>query len=184
VGVICADLSLSFPDFRAGEKTFQLLAQVSGRAGRGETPGKVILQTYNPDHFSVRTASAQDVKAFYRKEIAFRKSLDYPPFSRMIQIKLSGKDKRQTERVAAAIGDDCSRLQKGNHHYQRSIDILGPLEAPLTRIARRYRWQILLKGMRAKDLHQFVGRLMTDHPRVFNNRRVRVIIDVDPVSLL
>ena len=82
VGIICADLSLSFPDFRAGEQTFQLLAQVSGRAGRGDRPGQVILQTYNPDHFSIQSAQQQNVKEFYKQEIIFRKALRYPPFSR------------------------------------------------------------------------------------------------------
>ncbi|MBU4037224.1 MAG: primosomal protein N', partial [Proteobacteria bacterium] len=89
VGIICADLSLAFPDFRACERTFQLLAQVAGRAGRGDSKGKVILQTYNPDHFTISAAKKQDFKYFYEKEIIFRKELNYPPFSKMIMIRLS-----------------------------------------------------------------------------------------------
>ena len=111
VGIICADLSLSFPDFRAGERTFQLLAQVSGRAGRGNRPGRVILQTYNPEHFSIAAAGQQDFIAFYRQEIGYRKALNYPPFSRMIQLKISGRGAQLTENHARQLGDLCRALK-------------------------------------------------------------------------
>ncbi|MGD8960962.1 MAG: primosomal protein N' [Desulfobacterales bacterium] len=184
VGIICADLSLSFPDFRAGERTFQLIAQVAGRAGRGASPGRVILQTYNPDHFSISAAKDQNYTAFYKQEIHFRQTLKYPPFSRMIQLKISGMDPQLTQDHAARLGNLCLALKTSNAPVYDSVDVLGPIESSLAKIARRYRWQILIKGTRVKDLHQFAGRLMTDQPAVFNNRRVRVIIDVDPVSLL
>jgi primosomal protein N' (replication factor Y) len=184
VGIICADLSLSFPDFRAGERTFQLIAQVAGRAGRGVSPGRVILQTYNPDHFSISTAKDQNYTAFYEQEIDFRRTLKYPPFSRMIQLKISGMDPQLTRDHAERLGNCCRALKTSNASVYDSVDVLGPIESSLARIARRYRWQILLKGTRLKDLHQFAGRLMTDHPRVLNSRRVRVVVDVDPVSLL
>jgi len=96
VGVVCADLSLNVPDFRAGERTFQLLAQVAGRAGRGQQPGRVILQTYNPSHFGIQTARAQDFEAFYHREIGFRRQLHYPPFSRLALLTVSGVDRQQT----------------------------------------------------------------------------------------
>jgi primosomal protein N' (replication factor Y) len=102
VGIICADHSLSFPDFRAGERTFQLLAQVAGRAGRGSFPGRVILQTYNPDHFSIMAARDQDFNSFYHQEINFRKALNYPPFSRMIQLKISGKADQSRPAISMA----------------------------------------------------------------------------------
>lgn len=184
VGIICADLSLSFPDFRAGERTFQLLAQVAGRAGRGDSPGRVILQTYNPDHFSISTAKDQNFIAFYKQEINFRQTLKYPPFSRMIQFKISGKDKQLTRAHAALLGNVCRSLKSSNGPVYKKIELLGPIESSLAKIAGRYRWQILLKGTHARDLHQFVGRLLADNPAVFNNRRVRVVVDVDPVSLL
>jgi primosomal protein N' (replication factor Y) len=184
VGIICADLSLSFPDFRAGERTFQLIAQVAGRAGRGASPGRVILQTYNPDHFSISAAKDQNYTGFYQQEIQFRRTLKYPPFSRMIQLKISGMDPQLTHDHATRLGNLCLALKTTNVSVYDSVDVLGPIESALARIARRYRWQILLKGTRVKYLHQFVGRLMTDHPTVFNNRRVRVVVDVDPVSLL
>jgi len=105
VGVICADLTLNFPDFRAGERTYQLLAQVAGRAGRGNLPGKVIVQTYNPDHFAIVSAKAQNFKAFFSREIRFRKALSYPPFCRMVAVRISGKDRQQVVRVSETLGD-------------------------------------------------------------------------------
>jgi primosomal protein N' (replication factor Y) len=184
VGIICADLSLSFPDFRAGERTFQLLAQVSGRAGRGDLPGRVILQTYNPDHFSIAAAKDQDFKNFYKKEIVFRKALNYPPFSRMIQFKISGTDKAKTGEHARAIGDLCFKLQRSNVSFSNFVEILGPIEASLPRIAKKYRWQILLKGLRVHSLHQFVRRLLFENPAHFNNRFTKVAVDVDPFFMM
>ena len=180
VGIICADLSLSFPDFRAGERTFQLLAQVAGRAGRGDRPGRVILQTYNPDHFSIEAAREQDFLSFYQQEIGFRQALKYPPFSRVIQLKISGKDSGETRKHADMLGDRCRSLKAGNPAGYQSIDIMGPIEASLTRIARRYRRQLLLKGSNTRMLHQFINQLMSEQPALFSNRQVKVAIDVDP----
>ncbi len=184
VGIICADLSLSFPDFRAGERTFQLLAQVSGRAGRGTVPGRVILQTYNPDHFSILSARDQNFKDFFHKEISFRKALNYPPFSRMIQLKISGRDKKITGYLAQTIGDLCSALKRSNKTFNTFVEVLGPIEAPLPRIAKHYRWQILLKGLSVRALHRFVHRLLFENKSIFNNRSIRVVVDVDPFFML
>jgi primosomal protein N' (replication factor Y) len=184
VGIICADLSLSFPDFRAGERTFQILAQVSGRAGRGDTPGRVILQTYNPDHFSILAAQAQDADMFYKQEIAFRKSLRYPPFSRMIQLKISGSHKQRTESRAILLGDICRSLKAVHGSGYETIEIMGPLEASLARIGRLYRWQIILKGLSTAKLHQFVSRLLAEHGPAFSGRSVKVVIDVDPYFMM
>jgi len=184
VGIICADLSLNFPDFRAAEQTFQLLAQVAGRAGRGASPGSVILQTYNPEHFSILAAKDQDFKSFYPQEVSFRKALSYPPFSRMIQLKISGKDKLKTQEQAKRLGDLCYALKIKNPSLYSSVELMGPIAASLTKIAERYRWQILLKGMRVKALHQFVSQLLFENPTVFNSRTVRVVIDVDPMFLM
>ena len=184
VGIICADLSLSFPDFRAGERTFQLLAQVAGRAGRGDRPGRVILQTYNPEHFCISAARKQDFKSFYRQEINFRRALNYPPFARMIQLKISGKNPQETEIHARLIGDLCRTLKQKSAEPYQSVEIMGPIEASLTRIAGRYRWQILLKGSNTRALHQFINQLMVECAAVFTRRRVQVAIDVDPVFLM
>jgi primosomal protein N' (replication factor Y) len=184
VGIICADLSLSFPDFRAGERTFQLLAQVAGRAGRGDRPGKVILQTYNPEHFCISAARKQDFKSFYRQEIIFRQALNYPPFARMIQLKISGKNQQETANHAGLTGDLCRTLKKNNAEAYQSVEIMGPIEASLTRIAGRYRWQILLKGSNSRALHQFINQLMAEGSGGLTHPRVKVAIDVDPVFLM
>jgi len=184
VGVICADLSMNFPDFRAGERTFQLLAQVAGRAGRGTVAGKVVLQTFNPEHFSIEAAKEQDFRVFYEREIVFRKKLKYPPFSRMIQLQISGIDEENTRKLARVLGEACHHLRKSHKHYIQSIDVLGPIAAPLARIASHYRWQILLKGMRVRLLHQYIHRLMNDSEDLFNNRNVNVTVDVDPVFMM
>jgi len=184
VGIICADLSLNFPDFRAGERTFQLLAQVAGRAGRGAAPGRVILQTYNPNHFAILSATHQDFEAFYHQEISFRKSLNYPPFSRMVQLKISGKDPEKTRQHAQGIGDLCQKLKNNNHSFLKSLEILGPIEASLPKIAKRYRWQILLKCPNIKQLHEFLHQIWFENKANISSRDVNVVLDVDPFFMM
>jgi primosomal protein N' (replication factor Y) len=183
VGVVCADLSLNFPDFRAGERTFQLLAQVAGRAGRGKKPGRVILQTFNPDHFSILAAKQQDFKAFYNQEVGFRKALIYPPFSRLVALRISGKDQSQTAGHAQDLGARCRLLMAAGGPFHGRIHVLGPIEAPLSRIANQHRWQILIKGSSTADLHRFVHDLL-DGPGVPARRQIKVIVDVDPFFLM
>jgi primosomal protein N' (replication factor Y) len=184
VGIICADLSLSFPDFRAGERTFQLLAQVAGRAGRGGQPGRVILQTYNPEHFSIATARDQDYKSFYDHEIRFRKMLKYPPFSRLIHILVTGKDKQKTAQCAEGLGGICHTLQSQNRAYRDSVKRLGPVAAPLSRLQKQYRWHMLLKGVKPGPLHGLSRALMEKAGRISSRAGVKVIVDVDPVDML
>jgi primosomal protein N' (replication factor Y) len=184
VGIICADLSLNFPDFRAGERTFQLLAQVAGRAGRGAVPGRVILQTYTPDHFSIISATEQDLKTFYDAEIGFRKSLNYPPFSRVVQIKISGKNKEKTRQHAQTLGDLCRTLRQKNRSLSNFLEILGPIEAPLFKIANKYRWQILLKGLEVKALHRFLHQLWIENRAMVNRSDVNVVMDIDPFFMM
>jgi len=184
VGIICADLSLNFPDFRASELTFQILAQVAGRAGRGNIKGRVILQTYNPDHFSIAAAQDQDYERFYSQEIVFRKALNYPPFSRIVQLKISGKDKRKTKTHAILAGERCKTICQQERRFQKDIEILGPVEAPFSKIAGYFRWHILLKGTNTGTLHSFVSRLMFEDNNIIQNRNVRVAVDVDPIFML
>jgi primosomal protein N' (replication factor Y) (superfamily II helicase) len=184
VGIICADLSLNFPDFRAGERTFQILTQVAGRAGRGKNPGEVILQTYNPHHFSILAARDQDFKRFYNQEIHFRKSLSYPPFSRLVQFLISGKDKQKTKTFATDFGNFLKDLQLSDPSFAREIEIFGPIEAPMTKIAKHYRWQILVKSLKISPLHGFVNRLVYQNSIWLNNRKVALAIDVDPYMML
>jgi len=180
VGVICADLSLSFPDFRAGERTFQLLAQVAGRAGRGNAPGRMILQTFTPDHFSIVAATQQDYEAFYKVEIGFRRALAYPPVSRIIQLRISGVDPGATRETAEALGAVCRDLLQREALYGKWVTLLGPVEASIQKIAGRYRWQMLVKGRRMGPLRRFVRAVSSSSPNLFRHPRVRVVIDVDP----
>jgi primosomal protein N' (replication factor Y) len=184
VGILCADLSLNFPDFRAGERTFQLLAQVAGRAGRGSRRGHVILQTLNPEHFCVVTARDQDYPAFYEHEIRFRRDLRYPPYCRLIQILVAGKDRDQTARYAQSVGKICRALQSERKTYQKEIELLGPVAAPLTRIRKAYRWQLLLKGLRVEPLHALTRALRTRVEREIPKAAVKVVVDVDPMDML
>ncbi|MFO7495443.1 MAG: primosomal protein N' [Desulfobacterales bacterium] len=184
VGIICADMSLSFPDFRAGEQTFQILAQVAGRAGRGGAAGRVILQTYTPGHFSIVAARKQDFDLFFRKEIEFRRALNYPPFARLVQLKISGRHKDRTADSAGVLGGICRRLSRSDDDLARAIEVLGPIEAPLARIARHYRWQILVKGVGVGPLRRFLHLLLTDAGGALSPPQVRVEVDVDPVFML
>jgi primosomal protein N' (replication factor Y) len=183
VGIVCADLSLSMPDFRASERTFQLLAQVAGRAGRGSSPGRVILQTYNPYHFSVAAAKNQDHEAFFRQESHYRKTLNYPPYSRMIQLRISGRDAKVTAAYARRLGQYCKHRCQ-NHRQYLQLEILGPIEAPLARIANQYRWQLLLKGLQYKIMQNLVRDLLFDDRAPRKKRDVSVAIDVDPLYLM
>lgn len=183
VGILCADLSLGFPDFRASEHTFQLLAQVAGRAGRGDQPGKVILQTYNPDHFSIQAARVQDYRRFYDAEIRFRRALTYPPVSRIIQLRIFGKNKKRVEQHAGLVGNLCRQLQRRPPVSRATIDILGPVEAPLPRLSGQYRWQILLKGCQASVLHGLVREIVT-HESLKDGGGSSLVVDVDPVFML
>jgi primosomal protein N' (replication factor Y) (superfamily II helicase) len=180
VGIICADLSLSFPDFRAGERTFQLLAQVAGRAGRGDRPGRVILQTYNPTHYSITAARAQDVERFYHREIEFRKPLGYPPFSRLIQLRIRARDHRKAEAAARELGDACARIRESAPERFGSVEVLGPIEAAVPRVAGYHRWRMLLKGTRSTALRGLVRALESEAAHLFSAREVRISVDVDP----
>lgn len=184
VGIVCADLSLNFPDFRAGERAFQILSQVAGRAGRRDRPGKVILQTYTPEHFCILTARDQDCEAFYKKEIHFRKALNYPPFSRLIQLIILGNDREKTWAAAQTLGKICRDLHASTTAFRKEITILGPVAAPLSRLQKKYRCQLLLKGLRAGPLHTLVARVMKESEKPVRDAKAKVIVDVDPVFML
>jgi primosomal protein N' (replication factor Y) len=183
VGIVCADLTLSFPDFRAGERTFQLLAQVAGRAGRGDRPGRVILQTYNPGHFCITAARDQDFEGFYRREIGFREALGYPPAARMAQLRVAGTDPARVRGMAEELGRTLRALREEDPGFA-AVQVMGPVEAAVARVAENYRWQILLKAPGSGILHRFLGRALLDRRRPREDRRAHVAVDVDPVFLL
>ena len=174
---------MNLPDFRAGERTFQLLAQVAGRAGRGDVPGTVIMQTYNPDHFTIEAARRQDVTAFYNREIPFRKALKYPPFTRMILVKLSGLKKEAVEQAAFQAAAILLQIKDVTPEMAQTVDILGPIEAPIPRISSRFRWQLLVKSPSFHQISALVQALQ-NHPDMNRFRTVSLGIDVDPYSLM
>ena len=176
VGVVLADIGLSMPDFRAAERTFQLLTQAAGRAGRGAVPGKVIIQTLNPDHYAIRFAAAQDYQDFYRKEIEFRKWLRYPPFAAFANVVV--RDQRQEEalRMAAELGYLLNPQPPG-------VRIMGPAEAPVPRIKEEYRYQILVKAAKRSSVREVIQKIrgFAEEKRW---RATALVIDVDPISLM
>ncbi len=181
VGVVSADTSLHFPDFRSGERTFQLLTQVAGRAGRGEDLGEVIIQTFNPDHYTIVKAKDHDFIGFYREEIQFRKALEYPPFSRMVNFRLVGNSEKRTKSMAEEMGRIGKDLLK---KYGRGIEILGPSLAPFAKMRGKFRWQMLAKGKSSSLLHQFAKDLATRLKSQTKGEGVELDIDVDPVFIL
>jgi primosomal protein N' (replication factor Y) len=132
----------------------------------------------------VVTARDQDYRAFYENEIRFRRDLQYPPYRRLVQILVAGKDRRQTARYAQRLGDICRALQSENKTYQKEIALLGPVAAPLSRIKKAYRWQLLLKGLSVGPLHTLTKALKTRAERHIPKAAVRVVVDVDPMDML
>jgi primosomal protein N' (replication factor Y) len=182
VGVVSADTSLHFPDFRSSERTFQLLTQVAGRAGRGEVFGEAVIQTFNPDHYSILRAKDHDYMGFYQEEIQFRKALEYPPFSRFINFRLVGNSEKRTKAVAEEMGRIGQSLLK--KRYGKGIEILGPSSAPFAKMRGKYRWQMLAKGKSPQWLHQFAKELASRMEVQIKGKGVNLDIDVDPVFIL
>jgi primosomal protein N' (replication factor Y) len=182
VGVVSADTSLHFPDFRSSERTFQLLTQVAGRAGRGQFFGEAVIQTFNPDHYSILRAKDHDYLGFYQEEIQFRKALEYPPFSRFINFRLVGNSEKKTKGLAEEMGKvGQSLLKKG---YGKGIEILGPSTAPFAKMRGKFRWQMLAKGKSHQLLHRFAKALVSRMDVQLKGKGVNLDIDVDPVSIL
>ncbi len=182
VGVVSADTSLHFPDFRSSERTFQLLTQVAGRAGRGKVSGSVVIQTFSPDHYSIQRAKDHDFIGFYQEESQFRRALDYPPFSRLINFRLVGNSEKKTTAVSKKMGDmGQSLLRKG---YGKGLEILGPSAAPFAKMRGKFRWQMLVKGESPKLLHQFARELAFRLEGETKGKGVNLDIDVDPVFIL
>jgi primosomal protein N' (replication factor Y) len=179
VGVVSADTTLNMPDFRAAERTFQILTQVAGRSGRGEQPGTVVIQTLNPAHYAIRRTREHDFANFYEDEIALRRDLQYPPFSRMINLVVSGTDKDRVEKGAVRLGQKAKELATGDGANAR-LTVIGPMEAPLAKVRGRYRWQLLVRGKQVRPLHAFVRRLVEGA----DIQGCEIRVDVDPVNFM
>jgi primosomal protein N' (replication factor Y) (superfamily II helicase) len=177
VGVVGADMALGMPDFRAAERTFQLLTQVAGRAGRGEVPGKVILQTYFPDHYAVQYAAQHDFVGFYEKELRFRSWMHYPPYSSLANVMIRSDKLDDTLRWSGILG---RWFEKTRHE---NVRVLGPAAAPIERLKRDYRYHFILKSPSRQKLNA-VLRAMLAHAAKENVPRTNVIVDVDALWLM
>jgi primosomal protein N' (replication factor Y) len=182
VGVIEADLGLHLPDFRASERTFQLLAQVSGRAGRGQDPGRVIVQTYSPGHYTLLLAQQHDYLSFFDEEIKHRRELRYPPFARLALLRFQGNSEQRTSELANEAGDLGREIL--DQRPRDRVDLLGPAPAPLAKIKGRYRYQILLRGQQVKPLHAFIDKWLPLVEDLIRGKGVSCILDVDPHHML
>lgn len=176
VGVVLADIGLSMPDFRAAERSFQLLTQAAGRAGRGSTPGQVIVQTLNPDHYAVKLAADQDYESFYKKEMEFRKWLRYPPFAAFANIVVRAASQEEALRLSTELSYLLTPSPTG-------VRVMGPAEANVLRVKNEFRYQILLKAVKRTVLREIVNRL-----RAYAEDRgwaaTVLSIDIDPVNLM
>ncbi|MCX8045025.1 MAG: primosomal protein N' [Desulfobacterota bacterium] len=180
VGVVCADQSLHFPDYRASERTFQLLTQVAGRAGRGEIAGEVIIQTYTPDHYSIRCAQHHDYHAFYTQEMKTRRDLGYPPYTKMIILRCEGTNRAQVSTGAQTLGEIARQLDPA----RTGIEVLGPCPAPIERIRNRWRYHMLLKARSSQRVRTFAQTIVDRAQRCMQKTGVSISLDVDPVQVL
>ena len=176
VGVVSADTQLSLPDFRAAERTFQLLTQVAGRAGRGDLPGEVLVETYYPEHYAIQLAARQDYLTFFEKEVQFRRLLHYPPFTALASILVRDTKIENAIRWSRQLSAFLAPQES------RGVKVLGPAAAPLARLKREYRFQFLLKATKRAQLTRAVTELLA-----FNEEKgipqKAVLVDVDPLSL-
>jgi primosomal protein N' (replication factor Y) (superfamily II helicase) len=177
VGVVGADAALGFPDFRAAERTFQLLTQVAGRAGRGETPGKVVLQSYFTDHYAIQFAAAHDYRGFYEKEARFRSWMHYPPFNAVSNVLVRSSKLDEALTWSGILGKwfEATRLE--------GVRVMGPAAAPIVRLKTEYRYHFLLKSASRERMNS-VLRAMIEHAVEKKIPRTNLVVDVDALSLV
>ncbi|HEX9113682.1 MAG TPA: primosomal protein N', partial [Nitrospirota bacterium] len=178
VGVVDADIGLNLPDFRSAEKTFQLITQAAGRAGRGDAAGEVVIQTMNANHYAIRHSMTHDYDGFYDEEIAYRSQLGYPPVGRIIKLEIKSPDEALAREAAKTAQNRIRSLLRG-----KETVLLGPAPAPISRVRGQYRFQLLLLSTKREAIH----RLAADARNIVEEkygRKVRIIVDVDPVNLM
>lgn len=178
VGVIAADSSLNMEDYRANEKTFQILTQVAGRAGREYLPGNVVIQTYNPDNFSIECAESQNYDNFYSTEIKLRQQLKYPPFRDIILLGISAEDEKNVQEVASKIYALLSRKLT----TLTDVNVYKPRPAPIDKIKNKYRWRIIVKGKFESSIIEAINEVLQD--TYIYNKKARIIVDVNPTNMM
>jgi primosomal protein N' (replication factor Y) len=179
VGVLCADTGLDLPDFRASERTFQLLAQVAGRAGRGDRPGRVMIQTYRPEAPAVVAAAAHDYQQFFEAEVEERRENGYPPHGRIIVVRIDGADEHTVAELAQRVAMRC-QTAAARPELAAAVEVLGPVPAPLARLRGRSRWQLWLRSP-DRSAVRAVARagMVVEAPT-----QTRIVLDVDPISAM
>ncbi|HML38450.1 MAG TPA: primosomal protein N' [Bacillota bacterium] len=181
VGIVSADISLNVPDFRSAERTFQLITQAAGRAGRGDSTGRVLIQSYNPEHYSIVAAAEHDYEAFYRAETEIRKQIGYPPFSDLIQVVLSSEDEQEAYEICRQVAEDFIRgAGKSEERY-----VLGPQAAPMNKVKGLYRFQLLIKCFPGK--RKEYSRILNEIKMGINtdrNAKYLISVDINPYSFL
>ncbi len=178
VGVVNADTALHFPDFRATERTFQLVTQVAGRTGRGDKPGKVVIQTYTPDHPAIQLASRHDYLSFAAAELAHREKFGYPPYGYLCRVIVRGPSEKQTEEFAKSFAKTISRHQELS---QTTLRVLGPTPPPLPRLRGLYRFHIMISGSEAAMLNKVMSRTVAD---VATPKDIQFVVDIDPADMM
>ena len=173
VGVINSDIILNFPDFRSGEKTFQLLTQVSGRAGRGDKKGKVIIQTYEPENNVIKDSKEENYDLFYEKEINSRKVFSYPPFSKILNIGFSSEDEARLLDISKKFYDEIK---------SENIELYGPMPSMVYKVQKRFRMNVFVKGSKKKidKFKLFLKKKLNE----FNDTKVRIVVDIDPINMM
>ena len=177
VGVVGADFALGLPDFRAAERVFQLLTQVSGRAGRGSLPGQVLVETYHPEHYAIQCAAQHDFLGFALREMQYRKWMHYPPYAVLANILIRGADAKETAAWASRLGEWF------NQRPADRVRVLGPAAAPIARIKRLYRFHFLLKAAQRQALARTLRAALAQAEALGIPRR-NLIADVDAVNLM
>ena len=177
VGVVSADVQLYLPDFRAAERTFQLLTQVAGRAGRGSQPGEVVVQTYFPEHPAVVAAAQHDSAAFAGRELEERRAFHYPPAVRLVSLRFSGADEAAVRALALEVA-----ARAAVHPDSGAVERLGPAPAAPARLRNRYRYHMLLRSPDLRALRAMVSALRSAEPA--RGRAVRLEVDIDPIETL
>lgn len=187
VGILNADYALNLPDFRASERTFQLVTQVSGRAGRGEMPGEVFVQTHTPHHPSIWCSAHHNGPEFLGLELRLRKAHGYPPFSRLCLIQISAQEEARVEEASHQIAQllrTHTREALGEHPTLRELEVIGPAPAPLSRLQQWFRWQVLIKAPTVAPIHTLLRRVELLPEFQPTSLETRVVIDVDPMQLV
>ncbi|MGZ3692080.1 MAG: replication restart helicase PriA, partial [Pseudobdellovibrio sp.] len=185
VGLLLADISFNLPDFRAGEKSFQLITQMSGRSGRhvkeNESAGKVIIQTYNTSHESITFSKNHDYEGFVQTELMHRRQLNYPPFHKIAALKIQSMDVKRAQEASHYLAQRAEAL-KNKFEVFKDIEVLGPAAAPIAKLRNQFRFHLLIKCGHSKTLNEFIRLVFGDSKWV--PKQTKVVVDIDPLNLL